>query len=188
MDDVVQKEIEEAILLYLDIYKKALLEIEQQILAELYNKLDDRRLSTLEEDKHIKIQELLTICGAISGEEMHQCLEVANKTIFWSKHMHINLMVGRVNEIVKETNEAWVQLFFDNHGFFTSPDIPPKFDIPEILVNARGKGILGEDPLILDEKITEDIPLALTNVQYIEENDPIDNIEDNFLPIIDVMA
>lgn len=55
MDDIEQKKIEEAILLYLDIYKKALLEIEKQIATELYNKLDARRLLAIEEDRHIKI-------------------------------------------------------------------------------------------------------------------------------------
>lgn len=120
MDDKEQKEIEESILLYLDIYKKALLEIEKQIPIDLYNKLDSRRSSFIEEDKHIKVQELLTIYGAITEEEMLHCLDFANKTIFRSRHRHISLMVGRVNEIVKETYEAWVKLFVDKPGFFTS--------------------------------------------------------------------
>lgn len=55
--------------------------------------------------------------------------------------MHISLMVGRVNEIVKETHEAWVKFFVDNLGFLTSPKVLPKSDILDIPVDARGKGI-----------------------------------------------
>lgn len=107
----------------------------------MYNKVYARRLSTIEEDKHIKVWELLTICGAITDEEMQQCLDFANKTVFWSTLWHVSLMVGRANEIVKETHEDWVKFFVDKPGFFTSPDILPKSDILDILVDAKGKGI-----------------------------------------------
>lgn len=50
-----RNEIEEVVLLYLDIYKKALLEIEKKILIDLYNKLDARRSFSIEEDKYIKV-------------------------------------------------------------------------------------------------------------------------------------
>lgn len=66
LDDDEKREVEEAVLLYLDIYKKTLLDIENQILAQLYDKLDARRLSTMEEDNHIKIEELLTIYASIT--------------------------------------------------------------------------------------------------------------------------
>lgn len=175
MDDKEQKEIEESVLLYLDIYKKALIRIETQIPADLYNKLDARRLSAIEEDKHIKIQELLTVCSAITDEKMQECLEFANKTIFRSRHRHISLMVGKVNEIVKETHEAWVNFLVDKPGFFTSPDIPPKSDIPNIPVDAKGKGILGGDPPVLERKTSKDIPPAVTLVQDVEINKLVDN-------------
>lgn len=55
LDGDEQREVEEAILLYLDIYKKALLETENQILVHLYDILDARILSAIEEDRHIKI-------------------------------------------------------------------------------------------------------------------------------------
>lgn len=70
MDDKEQMEIEEAVFLYLHIYKKALLEIEKQILGDLYNNLDPKRLSVVEEDKYIRMQELLIVCGAITDEEL----------------------------------------------------------------------------------------------------------------------
>lgn len=191
MDDKEQKEIEEAILLYLNIYKKALIEIETQIPTDFYNKLDARRLYTIEEDKHIKVQELLTFFGAMTEEEMQQCLDFANKTIFRSRYRHVSLMVGKVHEIVKETHEAWVNFFVDKPSFFTSPDIPPKSDIPDISVDAKGKGILGENPEVLEQKITKDIPLAVTHVQDVEINKMVGNIPliiDETIEILEVEA
>lgn len=47
-------------------------------------------------------------------------LEIPNRKIFHSKHKIINLILGRVNEIVKETHKAWVKFFAANHGFYTS--------------------------------------------------------------------
>lgn len=55
LEDDEQRDVEEVVLLYLDIYKKALIEIENQIPIELYNMLDAIRLSSMQEDKHIKI-------------------------------------------------------------------------------------------------------------------------------------
>lgn len=124
--------------------------------------------------------------GAITRNEMQQCLYFANKIIFQSRHRHISLTVGKVNEIVIETPEAWVKLFVDKSSFFTSLDTPPKSDIPDIPVDAKGKGILGEDPQVLEQKITEDIPPTVTHVQDVEINKPLDNIEENFPPTIEI--
>ncbi|XP_059077915.1 uncharacterized protein LOC131876511 [Cryptomeria japonica] len=57
---------------------------------------DARRLPAIEEDEHIKVQDLLTVCGAITEEEMQQCLDFANETIFQSRHKHVSLMVKQV--------------------------------------------------------------------------------------------
>lgn len=51
LEDNKKNEIEEAILLYLDIYKKALVEILKEIPLSLYNKLDTRRLYEIRRDK-----------------------------------------------------------------------------------------------------------------------------------------
>lgn len=68
LEDDEQREVEEGVLLYLDIYKKSLIQIENQIPAELYNMLDARRLFSMQEDKHIKMQELLAICVTITPD------------------------------------------------------------------------------------------------------------------------
>lgn len=84
---------------------------------------------------------------------MNKCLETAHKTIFKAGIMHVHHMIGIVNEIVKETQEAWVKFFIDNQKFFTSPNVPPKFDIPCIPTDAKGKGIIGGDPPVLGKKL-----------------------------------
>lgn len=144
-------------MLHLDIFKKALLEIEKKIPTQLYNNLDARRSSVIDEDQHIKIQELLTTCGSITPNELDMILELANRTIFHSKHKIINLMAGRVNEIINETHKAWVQFFLDNPNFFSSPKTNPKNNTTDIPAKERGKGVVGASPIILKDTKELDI-------------------------------
>lgn len=138
-------------MLHLDIFNKALLDIEKKILTQLYSNLDARRLYVIEEDQHIKIQELLTTCGSITPKELDMTLEVANRTIFRRKHRIISLMGGRVNEIISETHKAWVQFFVDNLGFFSSPKANTKIDTTNILAEEKGKGVVDAPPTILKD-------------------------------------
>ncbi|XP_059072498.1 uncharacterized protein LOC131873613 [Cryptomeria japonica] len=190
LDDDEQREVEEAVLLYLDIYKKALLEIEKQISAQLYDNLDGRRLSAIEEDKQIKIQELLTTCGSITLEELDRTLEVADKKIFHSKHRIVSLMLGRVNDTISETHKAWVQFFAENPGFYTSPKA--KTDTTDIPVEGKGKGIMGTSSTILkDIKILDikppvesnvhDTKVIPANVEILTDSESVQviNVEDN---------
>lgn len=149
------KEIEEAILLYLDIFKKDLLEIEKQQLTQLYDNLDARRLSTMEEDKRIKIQELLTTCGSITSNELDMTLEFVDRIIFHSNHRIISLMAGRVDETINETHKAWVQFFFDNPGFFSSSKA--KTETTDILAEGKGKGVMDASPIILKDSKALDV-------------------------------
>lgn len=170
LDDNEQKEIEEVVLLYLDIYKKALLEIAKQILTQLYNNLNARRLSSMEEVRHIKIQALLTNCGSITSEEMDGCLKTANRMIFKSRHMTVSLMVGRVKEIISETNEAWVKFFIENPNSFTSPEANPKSHTSDIPIDGKGKGVVDSPSTILkDAKELNAKSPTEANVQNKEE-------------------
>lgn len=163
LDDDEEREVEELVLLYLDIYKKTLLEIENQIPTQLYGILDARILSAMDEDKNIKIQELLSICVSITPKEMDRTLEVANRNIFHNKHRIVSLMLGKVNEIVNETHKAWVKFFAANHGFHTSSE--PKIDTKDIMVEGKGKGIMGTSPSILKNiKILDIEPQVETNI------------------------
>lgn len=163
LEDDEQREVEEAVLLYLDIYKKALIEIENQISAELYNMLDARRLSAMKEDKHIKIQELLSICVTIAPDEMEKTLEVADRKVFNSKHRITSLMLGRVNEIIKKNKKAWVKFLGENRGFFTS--LETEIDIVDTPLEGKGKGIMGTSPTFLKNiKILEIEPPINTDV------------------------
>lgn len=118
----------------------------------------------MEEDKHIKIQALLTTCASIIPEELDKTLEVVDKKIFHNKHTIVSLMLGRVDEIVTETHKAWVQFFATNPGFYTSPEV--KTDTTDIPVEGKGKGIVGTSPSILKNiKILDIEPPVESNVQ-----------------------
>lgn len=128
-------------------------------------------------------QELLNTCGSITLEELDMTLEVANKTIFCSKHMIINLMVGRVKEIINQTHKARVQFFVENPGFFSSPKDNPKTDTTDISTEGKGKGVVGAPPIILkDTKELDEYPPTKSNVQEKEEiRVKVDNVH---IPLI----
>lgn len=77
--------------MYIDIYKKALVEILKEIPLSLYNKLESRRLDAINRDKEIKEVALLEQCGTINNGEMKRCIDTANRTIFSSKNWQISL-------------------------------------------------------------------------------------------------
>lgn len=106
-----ENEIEEVIFLHIDIYKKALVENLKEIPLSLYNKLHARRLDTVKRDREIKEVEILTLCGAISNDEMKRCIIVSNRIVFSSKPQHISLMMGKVNEMINEISEGWTKFF-----------------------------------------------------------------------------
>lgn len=85
-------------------------------------------------------------------------------------------MVGRVNEIVKETHEAWVKFFVDKLDFFTPPVFAPKFGIQDTSVDGKRKSILGLDSPVLEQNLIEDIPLTVSSVHNVEKL--VVNIED----------
>lgn len=78
-------------------------------------------------------------------------------------------MVGRVNEIVKKTHETWVKFFVDKPYFLTPPVFPPKSSIQDTSIDGKGKGILGLDSPVLEQKLIEDIPLAVSPVHNVEK-------------------
>ncbi|XP_057838208.1 uncharacterized protein LOC131048314 [Cryptomeria japonica] len=142
-------------------------EIAKQIPAQLYNNLNDIRLSAMEEDRHIKIQALLTNYGSITLEEMDRCFETTNRTIFRSRHRTVSLMAGRVKEIISETNEAWVKLFIDNLDLFTSLEANPKSDTSDIPVDGKGKEEIQEEKASVQNEQVIDV----------EDNSPLDQNE-----------
>lgn len=196
LDDNEKNEIEEAILLHLDIYKKTLVEILKEIPLSLYNKLDARTLDAIRRDIEIKEVELLSMCGSINNEEMKRCIEVSNKTIFSCKSWQISLMMGRVNEIVNETRDGWDKFFQENPDFITSQEEFAKETTPTIPDISKGKGILGSLDQIMNElavksKTDESVqtkPTETTFVQFekvkIDNVQDTDNIVDNTPPVV----
>lgn len=126
--------------------------------------LDARRLSAMQEDKHIKMQEILAICVAITLDETKKTIEAADRKVFNSKHRITSLMLGRMNEIIKETQKTWIKFLGENRGFFTS--LETKIDTVDTPVEGKGKEIMGTPPSILKNiKILEIEPPVNTNIQ-----------------------
>lgn len=106
-----KESIENSVILHLDIYKKFLMEIVDEIPNDLYRRLEARRVTIVELDKKIKIEKLLAVHLVNSTQEIDELISEANRTIFSTGHRHVALMVGRVNEITEETADQW-DIFF----------------------------------------------------------------------------
>ena len=123
---------------------------------------------------------------------MEKTLEVVDIKVFNRKHRITSLMLGRVNEIIKETQKAWVKFFGENKGFFTS--LETKIDTIDTPVEGKGKGIMGTSPsifkniTIVEIKPPIDINVhtnieKLVNTESEKFNDVHDtNVEDNSPP------
>lgn len=90
-------------MLHLHYLRKSLIELEQSIPKALYNILDGRRLTGSKLDKEMKERELIKIIACISQEEVDKLMELTNRKEFRSKNKVNRLMVGRVEEVRKET-------------------------------------------------------------------------------------
>lgn len=108
---MMKKSIENSVILHLDIYKKFLMEIVDDIPNDLYRRLEARRVAIVELDKKNKIEKLLAIHPMNSTQEIDELISEANRTIFSTGHSHVALMAGRVNEISEETANRW-DIFF----------------------------------------------------------------------------
>lgn len=65
-------------------------------------------------DKEIKESELVNECTSITVEEIDRLILQVNKKEFKRKHNVNSLMVGRVEEIRKETIEVWKKFLTGN--------------------------------------------------------------------------
>lgn len=107
LSDDDKDKVENSVILHLDIFKKFLMQVVDEILTNLYNRLESRRVGIIELDKKIKIEKLLVVHPISSPDEIDKLISEANRSIFSTAHRHIALMAGRVNEVTEETTNAW---------------------------------------------------------------------------------
>lgn len=103
--------IEESIVLHLDIYKKFLIEVIDELPNDLYMRLEAKRLPVMELDKKLKVEALLVVHTVKSKEEINELISEAHQSVFASGHRQVSLMARRVKEIVEETMDNW-DIFF----------------------------------------------------------------------------
>lgn len=109
--DLDKDTIEESIILYLDIYKKVLIEFIDVLPNDSYLRLEAKRMSTMELDKKLKVEALLVVHLVKFRQEIDELIAEANKTVFASGHRQVSLMADRIKEIIDETTDKW-DIFF----------------------------------------------------------------------------
>lgn len=83
------------------------MEVVDEILDELFKRLEARRQVVIELDKKIKIEKLLAVYLVNSPKEIDDLIAEANQSVFSTAHRHIALLVGRVNKVTKEIENGW---------------------------------------------------------------------------------
>lgn len=97
----------------MDVYSKALIELSSMIPKSLYDILDARRHTTSLEDERIKEYVLVNLSSIISKGEVIRLLKIATKR-FRSKKRVNRIMLGKIDEVTKETEEILRQFLIDH--------------------------------------------------------------------------
>lgn len=148
-----KESIENSVILHLDIYKKFLMGIVDEIPIDLYRRLEARRVAIVELDKKIKIEKLLTVHLVNSPDEIDKLISEAKRTIFSPAHQHVALMARRVNEIIEETVDQWDIFFVEKEK--QEELLRPKTIRVYQKDRDKGKGKVGGPPSL---KITDNLP------------------------------
>lgn len=96
-----KEQVENSVILHLDIYKKFLMQVVDELQNELFKRLEARRQSVVELDKKIKIEKLLVVYPVNSPKEIDNLIAKANQSVFSTAHRHIALMAGRVKDVTE---------------------------------------------------------------------------------------
>lgn len=112
--EVDQRKVEEAVVLHLHNFSKSLIELERSIPKDLYNIIDARRLTVSKIDEKMKERELINVCTYVSQDEAKRLIEEANKKEFRRRNRVNRLMIGRVEEVRKETEDIWRRIMKNN--------------------------------------------------------------------------
>lgn len=81
-----KESIENSVILHLDIYKKFLIEVVDDLPSDLYRRLVAKRLEIVELDKKINVEKLLVLHPVKSVEEIDELISEANRTVFSTGH------------------------------------------------------------------------------------------------------
>lgn len=108
-DDKEQREIEEAIVQYMNNLSRAPIELSFELPKELYDILDIQRNTTCQKDEEMKEYVSVNSCSVISRDEVERLLKLA-KEKFRSKRRINKIMLNKIDEVAKETDQI-IRLF-----------------------------------------------------------------------------
>ncbi|XP_059064268.1 uncharacterized protein LOC131856491 [Cryptomeria japonica] len=121
--------IEESIILYLDIFKKVLIEVIDVLPNDLYLRHEAKRMSIIELDKKLKVKALLVVHLAKSRQEIDELIAKTNKTIFVSGHWQVYQKGDKGKNKVDNVPDLTIK---DNLP-------PPAQDTPPVAVEAQAE-------------------------------------------------
>ncbi|XP_057839638.2 uncharacterized protein LOC131049594 [Cryptomeria japonica] len=168
-DDKDQRVVEEAIGEYMDAYSKALIELASMFPKSLYDILDVRRHTTSEEDEKINEYVLMNLSFFISQDEVIRLLNLA-KDIFQSKKRVNKLILGKIDEVTKES-ETILRHFLIDQKVDVNPEEPSHdTSVPEVHVIVPKQKVQSPEKSILKEVVSEKATVETENVEKDKED------------------
>lgn len=81
-----KEQVENSVILHMDMYKKFLMEVIDEVPNEVFKRLEARRQVVIELDKKIKIENLLVVYPVNSPKEIDDLIVEANQSVFSTAH------------------------------------------------------------------------------------------------------
>ncbi|XP_059072870.1 uncharacterized protein LOC131873701 [Cryptomeria japonica] len=104
LDEKGKRSLEEATIVYLNKYSRALIEIASEVPKKIYDILDLRKETARIEKERIREYELVQLCRVIAKTKVDKILK-ENKERFRSKTKVNKIMIGKNEDVHKETQE-----------------------------------------------------------------------------------
>lgn len=131
-DDNGKRPLEKAIVKYLNVYNKVLIEIMSEIQKSLYDIFEMRRQTANKEYERLREYVIVNLCRVIAVTKMNKILQEA-KPYFRSKTRVNKIMIGLTDEVVKDTKKI-LKLILERNQYVvvssapTSQEEQPKDD------------------------------------------------------------
>lgn len=112
-DEASERTLEEATIIYLNKFSKALIEIITEVPKSLYDFLEFRRDSAKVEEERLREYVLVQVCHVIAVKEIDRIIKEA-KTEFRNKTKVNKIMIDKLDEVMKDTETILTKFLLKN--------------------------------------------------------------------------
>lgn len=168
--DANKNNIEESIILHLDIYKKVLIKVVDDLPNDLYLRLEAKRMSVMTLDKKSKAEVLLGVHRINSKQEIDELIAEAKQPVFVSGHRQVRLMAGRVKEIADEIADKKDTFFVEREKKEEKDRQKMDKSFTKVYQKDKGKGKIGS---VRNITVKDNLPPPAQDIPPITAEAPV---------------